>query len=38
MDLLKLDEIERALILAMVAEGADPRYAIGFIVNFGCEC
>ncbi len=37
MDLKKLDEAERNLIIAMVNEGMPVSQAVSFIVNFG-EC
>lgn len=39
MDPLKLDDNERKPIEKLIDEkGLDPRYLIGFTINFGCDC
>jgi len=39
MDILKLEEFERAMILTLVEnEGMDPRTAVSFIQQFSAEC
>jgi hypothetical protein len=38
MDILKLDDFERKMILQLMNQGMDARTAVSFIINYGCEC